>query len=620
MRRLIFTASEQGAGMRSIVRGTGARVRAAAAVVALAIAGTAVMATAAGGAGSGGADWSSKVDPGLLTRAATGQTEFFVHLRRQADVGGAYALRTKEQKGRFVYARLRATARETQGPLLAELTRLGVRHRAYWIVNAVWAVGDLSDVAAAASRPEVAHVYSVARGGIRTVAGRAGTASPRRAAAVEDNIVKTRAPMVWALGYKGAGVTVASADTGVLWTHPALKGKYRGWDGAVANHDYNWHDGAGTNADCPNVDTAPCDDNSHGTHTVGTMVGDDGVANQIGMAPDAKWIGCHNMNEGVGTPATYLDCMQWLMAPTKIDGSGPDPAKAPHVVNNSWGCPPSEGCPAPMLKTQLAASRAAGIFYSVSAGNEGPACDTVASPLGNYDIAFSVGATEDLADDEIVAAFSSRGPSVGDTAPDLKPNVVAPGTSVRSSILANGYGNKSGTSMAAPHVAGLVALIISAAPTLAGNVPVLESILQRTAVPLPMPAQPCGGDLPNERPNNTWGFGRIDALDAVQMALTGPTAVRVSSFAARRIPAGVSLAWRTSSEAGVLGFELRRSTANGRYVQVNRRLIPARGSAAGAAYRHVDGAAPARASSYRVDAVMAAGARRSLGTVRVPAR
>ena len=141
------------------------------------------------------------------------------------------------------------------------------------------------------------------------------------------------------------------------------------------NHNYNWHDsihsgGGSCGADSP----APCDDFGHGTHTMGTMVGDDGGTNKIGVAPRRKWIGCRNMDQGVGTPATYTECFQWFIAPTDLPNQNPDPSKAPHVINNSWGCPPSEGCTDPtVLQTVVENTRAAGIEVVVSAGNAGSA-------------------------------------------------------------------------------------------------------------------------------------------------------------------------------------------------------------------------------------------------------
>jgi subtilisin family serine protease len=123
----------------------------------------------------------------------------------------------------------------------------------------------------------------------------------------------------------GAGIVVASADTGVRWTHNALKPHYRGWDGTNADHDYNWHDSIHDSVGnpCGNDSPFPCDDLAHGSHTTGTMIGDDGTGNQIGMAPGAKWIGCRNMDANAGTPARYIECMQWFLAPTRIGGGDP---------------------------------------------------------------------------------------------------------------------------------------------------------------------------------------------------------------------------------------------------------------------------------------------------------
>ncbi len=152
---------------------------------------------------------------------------------------------------------------------------------------------------------------------------------------------------MWAAGYTGQGAVIGGQDTGYDWDHPALKNQYRGWNGASADHDYNWHDAIHvTGSICGANSPEPCDDDDHGTHTMGTMVGDDGLGNQIGMAPGARWIGCRNMNDGVGTPATYTECYEWFIAPYPVGGTPDqgDPSKAPDVINNSWGCPPSEGC------------------------------------------------------------------------------------------------------------------------------------------------------------------------------------------------------------------------------------------------------------------------------------
>ena len=217
------------------------------------------------------------------------------------------------------------------------------------------------------------------------------------------------------------------------------------------------------------------------------------------------------MNSGWGTPTTYTECYQWFMAPTKMDGTEPDPTKAPDVINNSWGCPPGEGCTDPnVLLTVVQNVRAAGIVTVHSAGNSGSACGTVLDPAAIYDDSFSVGATNGS---DSIASFSSRGPVTIDGSNRRKPDVSAPGVSIRSSVRGGGYGYMSGTSMAGPHVAGAVALLISAYPWLADHVDTLENILEQSAVDRTS-SQGCGGDSATAVPNNVYGWGRIDVLAA----------------------------------------------------------------------------------------------------------
>ncbi len=272
-------------------------------------------------------------------------------------------------------------------------------------------------------------------------------------------------------------------------------------------------EGLGVRAsDCPYDSPEPCDDRDHGTHTMGIMVGADG-SNQIGMAPEARWIGCRNMENGVGTPATYIECFQWFIAPTKIDGSEPNPSLAPDVINNSWSCTEDEGCTDPnILKAAVEAVRAAGILTVQSAGNGGSQCNTVKDPAAIYAASFTVGATDSS---DTIASFSNRGPVTVDGSNRLKPDVVAPGVAVRSSVPGGAYVPKSGTSMAAPHVAGLAALLLSAIPELRGQVPLLEFLIRASAVPLTT-TQTCGGVPGSSTPNNTYGWGRIDAWQAYQ--------------------------------------------------------------------------------------------------------
>jgi subtilisin family serine protease len=481
-------------------------------------------------AGRAAAGWQAKVD-GWVRETAVEQTEteFLVLLREQADLSGADALPTKEAKGAFVYAQLTAVAQQSQKPLLTELRQMGLPHRAYWIANMVWVRGDATAVQAIAQREDVARIVGNPTVALDVLDGPTPLL-PTAPTGVGWNIELVQATAVWQMGITGQGVIIGGQDTGYNWTHPGLINQYRGWDGLSASHDYNWHysipTGDPTCAATPNV---PCDDFgtvSHGTHTMGTMVGNDlaaddpawpaGATNAVGMAPGAEWIGCRNMNQGNGTPASYAGCYEWFVAPYPLGGdpmTEGNPALAPHVINNSWGCPPSEGCTTPdVLLEAVQAVRAAGIVTVHSAGNNGPSCGTVSDPAATYAESFTVGNTKSSV---VISVISSRGPSVFGGL--LKPNVTAPGSSIRSTIGTNGYGNLTGTSMAAPHVAGLVALIIAANPALAGQVAEIEQIMMDTAVPLTTD-NGCGDDGPDSVPNHTYGYGRINALAAVQMA------------------------------------------------------------------------------------------------------
>ncbi|HNB52101.1 MAG TPA: S8 family serine peptidase, partial [Anaerolineales bacterium] len=462
------------------------------------------------------AAWREKVDPWVLQTATDqSQTEFLVFLTEQADLSATETMKTKLEKGTYVYETLSTLAERTQKPVIDQLEALNVEYKPYWVANMIWVRGDMSVVQAMAQRTDVDHLYANPTIHIEDLPQNEASV-PDDPSTIEWNILMVNADDVWAAGVSGQGVVIGGQDTGYDWDHPALKNHYRGWNGSTADHNYNWFDAIGGNGPCPDP-TVPCDDYGHGTHTMGTMVGDDGGSNQIGMAPGAKWIGCRNMDNGNGTPATYSACYQFFIAPTDVNGNNPDPAMAPDVINNSWGCPASEGCNANSLLTIVQAVRAAGIVTVHSAGNDGSSCSTVNTPSAIYEESFSVGSTTSS---NTMSGFSSRGPVTVDGSNRLKPNVSAPGSSVRSSIPGTGYTTMSGTSMAGPHVAGLVALLISGTPSLAGQVDTLEDIIEQTAVTVTVnPPQVCGGISSNTIPNNTYGWGRIDALAAYQLSL-----------------------------------------------------------------------------------------------------
>ena len=192
-----------------------------------------------------------------------------------------------------------------------------------------------------------------------------------------------------------------------------------------------------------------------------------------------------------------------------------DPSKAPDVINNSWGC--VEACPPDILKAANEATEAAGIVQVVSAGNDGQgedlSCYTLLFPLAIYESSFTVGASDF---EDQMASFSSRGPVLSDLSMRTKPDVTTPGVGVLSSTIDGEYAAYSGTSMAGPHVAGLVALLISAEPSLRGQVALIRQIIESTAIPL-QTEENCGGTAEGEK-SNVFGSGRIDALAAVLAA------------------------------------------------------------------------------------------------------
>jgi serine protease AprX len=448
------------------------------------------------------APWQSKVDPWVLQTASDGETEFLVYLTTQADLSDASRLPTKLEKGRFVYQTLTSVADRTQKPVIADLERLGVEYRAHWIANMIWVRGSLKIVQQLAERPDVAHLYANPQVALEApVVELASNAQPE---GIEWNISWVNVPQVWELGYSGQGVVIGGQDTGYIWNHPALKNQYRGWDGATVDHDYNWFDVT------YNHSSIPVDPIGHGTHTMGTMVGDDGGNNRIGMAPDGRWIGCRNMDaSGIGSPETYTACYEWFVAPTRVDGTEPRPDLAPDVINNSWGCPPSEGCNPDSLLLPVQNLVAAGIVTAHSAGNSGSECGSVETPAAIYAESFSVGATRYQSNS--ITDFSSRGPVTVDGSNRAKPDISAPGEKVRSSYLNGGYATMNGTSMAAPHVAGLVALLISAQPALRGQVDQIQTTIEQTAFHIPWDGCNSSGV-----PNNAYGWGRIDALAAIE--------------------------------------------------------------------------------------------------------
>jgi len=454
---------------------------------------------------------------GGLIYSLAGQPGFygdhlFVILKDQADLSAAVTIDNIDERRQFVYQTLVSHADETQANLRQALDRRNVRYQPYYLVNALDVTGGPLLRRWLAAQPDVDRVlYNPI---LRPLPNPISTDTGEADAPIEPgwNLTMIGADRVWReFGITGEGVVIGQSDSGVEWQHPELQPSYRGREG---QHDYNW-------LDPWNATLEPTDAGGHGTHTLGSIVGQ-----TTGVAPGATWYGCANLYRNLGNPALYLDCMQFMLAPYPLGGhpfTDGDPALGADILNNSWGCPDLEGCDPDTLLTGARALRQAGIFVVASAGNDGPRCETVKDPLALYDEVFSVGAIDEAGQ---LAFFSSRGPVTIDGSGRTKPDIVAPGVQVLSAYPGQTYEYADGTSMAGPHVAGVVALVWSANPDLIGQIETTEAILKQTAKPLPDPDQitdqPLSGQFPLSACGataNSVGQGIVDAYAAVQMAM-----------------------------------------------------------------------------------------------------
>jgi subtilisin family serine protease/N-acetylneuraminic acid mutarotase len=447
------------------------------------------------------------VEQQVLTELAEQDTTvFWVYLEGSADLAAATGIADPAAQGWYVYEQLTATAATSQADLLAMLDAAKVDYQSFWIANTVKVTAGEDLLERIAALPGVTRITADRTYQIPEPA--VGVDEPR-INAVEWGIDRINAPQVWSeFGVRGEGIVVGSIDTGAQFDHPALVSQYRGnLGGGSFDHNYNWHDPSSV---CGSPSLVPCDNNGHGTHTMGTMVGDDGGVNQVGVAPEAKWITAKGCETTGCSQTALLSSGQFILAPTDLQGQNPDPAMRPHIVNNSWGGGADTD---PWYQPTVQAWVAAGIFPQFSNGNAGPGCGTAGNP-GNLVESYGAGAFDI---NNNIAGFSSRGPSAWG-ADIIKPNISAPGVNVRSSLPGNTYGNFNGTSMASPHVAGAVALMWSAAVAIERDIDTTRELLDLTAID--MPDAQCGGTPEN---NNVWGEGRLDAFAAVDQSPRGAT-------------------------------------------------------------------------------------------------
>ena len=435
-----------------------------------------------------------------------GQAGYFIYLKDKADLSEASSINSKRQKGMYVVSQLKQAAEESQVGVIADLKASAAIYRPLWIINAVYVESGPEILSRIVARDDVAAVRLNRKYQILKASERSGAYRFEKSRGVEWNIKQIKADQVWNdFGVTGEGIVVCDNDTGVQWDHPALKEHYRGWNVSGRDHNYNWFDV--TSSRLP----VPYDDNGHGTHTTGTMVGDDGQGNQIGVAPGAKWIAVKTMDsDGNGEDLWFILSFQWILAPTDLNGENPDPTKAPHIVNNSWGFDGGDL----MFYEAISALNSAGIFVEASAGNSGSGCETLLSPA-DYDNVFTTGAVKQSG---YATEFSSRGPST--LFPQFnKPDVMAPGEDIRSCVPGNGFeGGWSGTSMAGPHTCGLAALLWSGNSELIGAVDVTREIFYQTSKYNEITE--CPGSSAQPYPNSVFGYGEIDAYFSVGLTAT----------------------------------------------------------------------------------------------------
>ncbi len=472
-----------------------------------------------------------EVDPQLLAELeASGSADYLIYFRQKADLSPAYKMDWQE-RGHFVMNTLRETAETSQKDVRAYLDSEGVAYRAFWIDNiiAVESVG-LNTLNGLLNFSEIERIQmAVDMFLIEPEAPSMANELLANILAPEPNLVQVKATDAWALGFRGEGTVIANIDSGVRYTHQALVNQYRGnQGGGTFNHNFNWLDPDGGT-------TSPTDTNGHGTHVMGTMVGYDGGANEIGVAPESEWIACRGCLTASCPQTALLACAEWIAAPYAIGNPGSaDPDLRPHAVNNSWG-----NCQQVYngwYQGSVDAWHAAGIIPVFANGNSSncgysspPGLNTVGNPAryGNVTGVGSSGTSNGM-----YAPHSNWGPTDNpDTVnpqpgwEDLKPQVIAPGVTIRSSVIASDSAYASagwtGTSMSAPHVAGMIALMWQAAPCLIGDYATTETIIEQTATPIMYNDLGTGPRWPNY----ATGWGEINVLAAVQeaQAMCGPS-------------------------------------------------------------------------------------------------
>jgi len=443
-----------------------------------------------------------------------------------------------EDRGRYVHALLERARASAQRPLMDHFDQAGIAYQSYLVGNLmVIRQADLS-VLQELTAYRATRDIAIKPDWVLIEPEKTSEFVPAGSATAEPNLVQIQANEVWSrLGITGAGITVGLNDSPPRHTHAALVNAYRGFDveSGAFDHDYNWFDPIGHQR-------VPAGE-FHGTHVLGTLVGNEAGSPVTGVAFGAQWMACGGCS-GTSCPGV-LACLDFFLAPTDLNGENPDPDRRPQVVNNSWGdCGRTYST---MYESIWDSMYAAGVIPMISNGNAGtcgyaspPGPNTVGNPARAGRV-MGIGSSSRTGG--TYANHSNWGPTDRPNPgldggsfdhfgfPDIKPNVAAPGQGIRSSTADHdtAYGSATGTSMASPHASGVAALMMSAAPCLIGDHVRINSILMETANPIVYDGGPFGDAVNPEpgvnHPNYATGWGEIDALAAVEMAIAqcGPS-------------------------------------------------------------------------------------------------
>ena len=462
------------------------------------------------------------VDQAVLDEMQTkGSASYWVQFKNEVDLSPAYTMNWSD-RGWFVYQTLKKQAELSQSQAQKYLLSSKVEHKSFWINNSILVTSSTNAVLNDIIKLDGVERIEARKSYMLYEPDKSAAVQDNGLNAIEPNLTHVNADDVWATGIDGAGLVVANIDTGVRYSHQALVGQYRGNNGGTFDHNYNWFnpDDLG--------DDVPRDGHGHGTHTMGTMVGDDGGSNQIGIAPGAEWMACAGCPDGGCTDSALLGCAEFVAAPTDLTGNNANPDLRPNAVNNSWGdCGQTYDN---WFAGVIDAWHAVGTYPIFSNGNASncgysspPGLNTVGNPARSGNVT-GVGSSGEQ--NGQYASHSNWGPTDNlDTVNPvegfamMKPQVLAPGVSIRSSVPGSDTAYEdgwSGTSMSAPHVTGLVALIWQAAPCLVGQYAATETLIEGTAVDM---TYNDGSPLtPDDFPNFATGWGEIDALAAVNQA------------------------------------------------------------------------------------------------------